>query len=130
VSESARFIKFVVAGGLAAVVNIVARYLLSLAFVYEVAVAVAYLFGMTAAFLMTRAFVFERSASTVHVQYGRFAIINVLAFVQVWLISVGFDRLFLPAIGFDWHRETIAHMVGVASPVVTSYVGHKRFSFR
>ena len=129
-SERARFAKFLIAGGLAAVVNIIARFLLSLVFVYEAAVAIAYLFGMTAAFLMNRAFVFERSASVMRLQYMRFAIVNTLAFAQVWLISVGLDGFLFPAVGFDWHPETIAHIIGVASPILTSYVGHKHFSFR
>ena len=126
-SERARFVGV---GGLAAGVNVVARFLLSYVFVYEVAVAVAYIFGMTAAFLMNRAFVFERVASAVHVQYARFAIVNAVAFIQVWAISVVLDRLVFPAFGLDWHRETIAHVVGVASPILTSYIGHKSFSFR
>jgi putative flippase GtrA len=129
-SEGARFAKFIITGGLAAGVNVLARLLLSFMLVYEAAVAVAYLFGMTAAFLMSRAFVFERSASPTHVQYTRFAIVNAVAFAQVWLVSVGLARLLFPAIGFDWHAETVAHMIGVASPLLTSYVGHKHFSFR
>jgi putative flippase GtrA len=29
-----------------------------------------------------------------------------------------------------WHARDIAHAVGVAVPVFTSYVGHKRWSFK
>jgi putative flippase GtrA len=129
-SERSRFAKFVIAGGLAAAVNVVTRYLLSTILVYEAAVAIAYLFGMTAAFLLNRAFVFERSASGVHVQYSRFALVNALAFIQVWLISVGLNRIVFPDVGFVWHPETVAHIIGVVSPVLTSYLGHKHFSFR
>jgi len=53
-----------------------------------------------------------------------------LAFAQVWVVSVGLARVIFPAIGFSWRAETVAHVVGVLSPVVTSYVLHKRFSFR
>ncbi len=29
-----------------------------------------------------------------------------------------------------WHAETIAHVIGVASPVITSYTLHMRLSFQ
>ena len=59
----------------------------------------------------------------------RFAIVNVFALAQVWLVSVGLARLAFPAIGFAWHAEDIAHLIGVAIPAVTSYFGHRHFSF-
>ena len=37
--------------------------------------------------------------------------------------------LIFPAVGFTWHGETVAHVIGVLVPVVTSYLGHKHFSF-
>jgi putative flippase GtrA len=56
--------------------------------------------------------------------------VNLLALVQVWLISVGLVRLVFPAIGFIWQAETMAHAIGVVSPVITSYFAHKYYSFR
>lgn len=97
---------------------------------YELAVAVAYLVGMATAFVLARLFVFERSGGTVGGEFTRFAMVNAVAFAQVWVVSVGLDRIVFPSIGFAWHPETIAHVVGVLSPVATSYVLHKRFSFR
>ena len=29
-----------------------------------------------------------------------------------------------------WHREELAHAAGIATPIFTSYIGHKRLSFR
>ena len=52
-----------------------------------------------------------------------------LAVAQVWIVSVGLARFVFPAIGFTWHDETVAHVIGVLVPVVTSYLGHKHFSF-
>jgi putative flippase GtrA len=59
----------------------------------------------------------------------RFALVNIAAIAQVWIVSVGLARFVFPAAGFTWHAETVAHVIGVAVPVFTSYVGHKRFSF-
>jgi putative flippase GtrA len=130
VSERVRFARFAVAGGVAAAVNIASRWVFSLALVYELAVACAYLVGMGTAFLLNRAYVFERPGDGVAGQFVRFAAVNALAFAQVWVVSVGLDRLVFPKVGWSWHAETIAHTIGVLSPIATSYFGHKHFSFR
>jgi putative flippase GtrA len=129
-SERARFLRFLVTGGLAAGVNIVSRILFDRAVVYEIAVVLAYLVGMTTAFILARLFVFDGRAGDARGQYMRFALVNVLAFAQVWIVSVGLDRYIFPAIGWTWQAATLAHAIGVVSPVAASYFGHRKFSFR
>jgi putative flippase GtrA len=63
-------------------------------------------------------------------EYIRFAIVNIGALVQVWLVSVGLARWLLPAISWTYQPELVAHTIGVLSPAVTSYYGHKLFTFR
>ena len=123
------FGRFLMTGGVAAGANVVSRWLLSHAMVYEIAVVLAYLVGMVTAYLLSRAFVFARSGRTVADEALRFALVNAVALVQVWAVSVGLARLVFPAIGFGWHAEDIAHLIGVAIPAVTSYFGHRHFSF-
>jgi putative flippase GtrA len=123
------FGRFLVTGGVAAGVNVGARWLLSHAMVYEIAVVVAYLVGMATAYALTRLFVFERSGRAMVDEAVRFALVNAVALVQVWVVSVGLARLAFPAVGFAWHAEDIAHLIGVAIPAVTSYFGHRHFSF-
>jgi putative flippase GtrA len=129
-SEAHRFVRFVLSGSFAAAVNIASRWLLSGIMIYEVAVLVAYLIGMTSAFLLSRRFVFQPSAAPITHQFARFTVVNMAAFVQVWIISVGLARLIFPDFGFTWHAETVAHVIGVGSPVVTSYFAHRLYSFR
>jgi putative flippase GtrA len=129
-SERARFVTFLVTGGIAALANVLARVIFERAMPFEAAVVLAYGVGMITAFVLARAFVFTEATSSMHVQAARFALVNAIAFAQVWIISVGLARLVLPAIGWSWRAETLAHLVGVASPVVTSYVLHRSFSFR
>ena len=62
--------------------------------------------------------------------YGRFTLVNLVAFVQVLLVSEGLVRLLFPAIGLRWHPQEIGHLIGVRSPIVTSYYAHKHFTFR
>lgn len=124
-----RFVLFVLAGGIAALVNIASRIVLSLAIPYEVAIVLAYLCGMTTAYTLNKLFVFMPSGRSVAHEYVRFATVNLVALAQVWIVSVGLARLVFPAMGFTWYAETIAHVIGVAAPVYTSYLGHKHFSF-
>jgi putative flippase GtrA len=128
-NEHRRFALFLVVGGFAALVNILSRFPLNLVMPYEAAIVVAYVCGMTTAYALNRIFVFAQSGRTVGDEYVRFTLVNLVAVAQVWLVSVGLARLVFPAIGFAWHPETVAHVIGVAVPAYTSYLGHKYFSF-
>ena len=127
--EQRRFVLFVAAGGTAAVVNILSRIALNWVMSYEAAIVAAYLCGMTTAYLLNKHFVFAASGRAVATEYMRFALVNLAALVQVWIVSVGLARFVFPAVGFTWHAETVAHVIGVVVPVFTSYLGHKHFSF-
>jgi putative flippase GtrA len=129
VAEKHRFLGFLVTGGLAALANIGSRVVLSQWMAYEAAVILAYLVGMTTAFLLSKRFVFEASGRGAASEYGRFALVNVVALIQVWIVSVGLARFVFPFLSLTWHAETLAHVIGVLSPVATSYYGHKRFTF-
>lgn len=126
---SRQFIVFVLVGGFAAMVNWLSRFGLSLAMPLEAAVIIAYLIGMTVAYIFNKKYVFAASGRTVTNEYIRFGIVNLVALVQVFAVTIGLDKYLLPMIGFDWHRTAIAHGIGVASPVLTSYLGHKFFTF-
>ena len=123
------FRAFVLVGGAAALLNIGVRILLGGVMSFGLAVVVAYLVAMTFAFVLNRRFVFAGSRLPPVTQYLRFAMVNVIALGQVWLVSLGLARVIFPALGFGFHAETVAHVIGVASPVVTSYFLHKHFSF-
>ena len=123
------FVLFLVTGGVAALVNIGTRIVFNLFMRFEFAVIVAYLCGMTTAYVLARYIVFERSGRAMHDEYIRFALVNLAAIAQVWIVSVGLADFGFPWLGFTWHSHTVAHVIGVAVPVFTSYIGHKRFSF-
>jgi putative flippase GtrA len=127
--ERRRFALFILAGGTAAAVNVLSRIALNWVMPYEAAIVAAYLCGMTTAYLLNKFFVFLSPDRQIASEYMRFALVNLVAIVQVWCVSVGLARFLFPAIGFTWHAETVAHIIGVASPVYTSYLGHKYFSF-
>lgn len=124
-----QFTSFVLIGGFAALVNWLVRFPIERAIGFEAAIVVSYLVAMTTAFLLNRAYVFPATARDWREQYVRFGLVNLIALAQVFVVSVALARGLFPAIGFAWHAEAVAHAVGLASPVLTSYWGHKRFSF-
>jgi putative flippase GtrA len=124
------FPRFLVAGGLAALANMGSRWLLDLVLPYVPSIVLAYLVGMTTAFLLNRRFVFTASGNGLWRQVGWFTAINIAALAQTVLVSLLLSRWLLPAIGWTWQADTIAHVVGVIVPVFTSYIGHKRLTFR
>jgi putative flippase GtrA len=129
-SEARRFGLFVVAGGIAAAANFGSRFAFSLWFAYPVAIVLAYLVGMAVAFTLMRQYVFDGAGKALAPQVAKFVLINLLAVAQTLLVSLVLARWLLPALGVTSHVEAIAHAVGVAVPIVTSYIGHKRATFR
>lgn len=127
--QKTQFMRFLVTGGIAAVVNLISRYFLNFVMPFGWAVVVAYLLGMIIAYVLGRIFVFERSGRAVADEFWRFTLVNVVAALQVWLISVGLAEYVFPALGLKWHPLEIAHFIGVVVPVFTSYLGHRHFSF-
>ena len=63
-------------------------------------------------------------------QFARFSLVNIIGFAQVWLVSVGLVRLVFPATWPAPSAETAAHVIGLGSIAATSFLLHKRFSFR
>jgi putative flippase GtrA len=123
-------LRFVLSGGAAAAANVLSRIVFSQVMPYSPAIILAYGVGMLTAYLLMRRFVFERSGRSTRDEAGRFILVNAVAAAQVWAISVLLARWLLPALGWTWQAETLAHMVGVASTVLTSYAMHKAFTFR
>jgi len=110
-------------------VNIAARYLLNFHMGYGTAIVLAYLCGMVTAFCLAKRFVFARSELHTANQFIRFGLVNLAALIQVWAVSVCLAECVFRKIGMVRHAEDLAHVIGVSVPVVTSYLGHKHFSF-
>lgn len=126
---SAEFLRFLVAGGVAAVVNMAARWVLDLWLGYSASIVLAYALGMITAFLLNRRFVFQPSGRSVGWELFWFTVVNLLGVAQVWAISIGLGDYALPALGVERWAHDIAHPIGVVSPVFTSFLGHKFVSF-
>ena len=124
-----QFLGFLLTGGLAAAVNFGSRILYNRWLDFSSAVVLAYLTGMVTAFILARSFVFTQSSQSVQRSALFFVLVNGVAVLQTWAISMALYYL-LPIAGVTKWVPEIAHAVGVAVPVFTSYLGHKKFSFR
>ena len=129
-TERARLLLFVLVGGGAALVNVLSRIVIDTATSYEMAIILAYMIGMTVAFSLNRALVFEARAASWKGQYLRFGLVNAVSALQVLAVSLLFSKIIFPAAGVRYHPEMLAHIIGVVSPVLTSYYLHKHFTFR
>ena len=129
-SSGRQFLLFVLTGGAAAAVNVLSRVGFSLVLRFELAVLAAYAVGMVTAYILARRFVFTGSGQSIRRSFAAFALVNLVAVLQTWLVSIGLRHVLLPIIGAATLVDLIAHSVGVAIPVFTSYLGHKHVSVR
>lgn len=129
-SKHGEFFQFLMVGGLAAGINFISRIGFSEFVSYRVSIVLAYLIGMLTAFILSKHYVFEKSGRPFKDELRDFTIVNIFAVIQVWLISVGLAEYFFPYISFTFYPEEVAHLIGLGIPAVTSYFGHKYFSFR
>ncbi|ABP33547.1 GtrA family protein [Polynucleobacter asymbioticus] len=127
---SKQFISFLITGGIAATVNFLSRIFYNQYCSFSSAVIFAYLTGMVSAFVLARLFVFKSTSQSLKRSAVFFTLVNVIAALQTWIISMGFNYYVLPAFGVDQYAAEIASAIGIAFPVFTSYLGHKRWSFK
>jgi putative flippase GtrA len=129
-SHRREFLLFLITGGVAALVNVISRVGFSQLLRFELAVLLAYGVGMLTAYVLARKFVFLQSRTSVRRSFAAFALVNLFAVLQTWLVSVGLRNWLLPLLGIVVLRDLIAHGIGVVVPVLSSYFGHKHISFR
>ena len=127
---SKQFIGFLIDGGIAATVNFSSRIFYNQYCGFSTSVFFAYLTGMVTAYILVKIFVFKSSTQTIKHSAIIFAFVNVIAAAQTWAISMALNFYILPALGFERHVAGIAIAIEIAFPVFTSYLGHKRWSFR
>jgi putative flippase GtrA len=125
-----QFFIFLGTGGTAAAVNFGSRILYNHWVDFSTAVILAYITGMITAFFLAKLFVFTKSQQGIRRSAVLFFLVNIIAVIQTWAISMGLAYYILPLIGITKFGLEIAHATGVTVPVFTSYIGHKHWSFR
>jgi putative flippase GtrA len=127
---SRQFLFFIVTGGIAALVNFFSRIIYNIYLSFSLAIILAYLSGMVTAFILAKIFVFKESQQSITRSVVFFTLVNIVAILQTWIISMGLAYYVLPWLGISLFAQEIAHAIGVATPMFTSYIGHKHWSFK
>lgn len=127
---SRQFGVFLLTGGTAAMVNFLTRIIYNNWMGFSEAVVLAYVTGMVTAYILARIYVFKTSTQTLQRSILLFALVNLLAIIQTWAVSLLMAYAVLPALGVTRFTLEIAHAVGIVVPVFTSFLGHKYWSFR
>lgn len=130
-----RFVRFLLAGGLAALVNFGSRFFYNLFVDFSTAVVLAFFTGLTTGYILNKRYVFTSSGNSMVQEIGWFVFVNLIALVQTWGLSVYMVQVlpdYMPVEGAAGRElaEAIAHGAGVLLPVFTSYIGHKYLTFR
>ncbi len=127
---SSQFIMFLLTGGVAAAANFASRFVYNEFVNFSTAVTFAFMTGLVTGYLLMKFFVFKAASHSAARSATLFALVNVVAFAQTWVVSMFLAYHLLPAMGFHQFDKAIASAVGIAIPVFTSFIAHKYISFR
>lgn len=124
-------LRFLLAGGLAAAINWLARIALSAILPFAGAIIVAYVIGMVAGFILYRHFVFDGERGKLARQVPAFILVNGLGAAIVLASAVGLDSLMMVAVpvASSAFREAMAHGTAIAVGAIFNYFGHKFVTF-
>src|SRR6202020_2061643 len=96
---SREFLVFLLTGGFAAAVNWSSRIVYNIWMPYSAAIIVAYITGMITAFILAKLFVFTRSTQSTARSVFFFTLVNLVAVLQTWAVSVGLAYYLFPRLG-------------------------------
>ena len=129
-SPKRQFLLFLLTGGFAALINVLSRVALSIFLKFELAILIAYGIGMITAYLLAKKFVFLAPQKSYKRSFAAFALVNLIAVIQTWLVSMGIRMWLMQIFSTISLVDLMAHCFGVAIPIFTSFYGHKYISFR
>jgi putative flippase GtrA len=121
-------VRFLALGGLAAAINWIARFPLSLVMPFQAAIVVAYAIGMTAGFTLYRRYVFPGSDRPMLQQTSIFLAVNLAGAVIVLGVATALLAA-LPATLPMTAREGLAHGLAIGVGAVFNFFGHKLLTF-
>ncbi|WP_239796690.1 GtrA family protein [Candidatus Nitrotoga arctica] len=130
-NRQAEFVRYVISGGTATVVNLAAIWLSRQITNYEISVFIGAIAGTITTYLLTKIFVFNANSKAFdHSEIMRFLSVHAVVCMQIWLVSVSIERWVLPVYWTSNLREALASMIGVGSVVFTGFFLHRNVTFR
>ena len=128
-STGKQFPLFILAGSIAALLNVISRIILTIFLNFELSIFISYLIGMFSSFVLQRKYVFKNTKKSYKKSFAAFSLVNLFALIQVWLVSLLIKLWLMNFISSVSLVEFIAHCFGVGIPAFTSYFGHKYITF-
>lgn len=130
VAPGPQVFRFLLLGGLAAAINWLVRFPLSMVLPFSAAILVAYGIGMSAGFTLYRAYVFPGSDRALGPQIAIFLIVNAVGAAVVWCVAIGLVEHVFPAIGYTFMPLATGHGVAIGVGAAANFLGHKFVTFR
>jgi len=127
---SKQFLRFLIAGGIAAAVNFSVGFSLSGFLPFHGDIIAGHLSGMVVAFILFGRGVFAKQGGTQAREVIIFIIVNTVALAQTYVVYYLLTHIFFPALGVIFHPEIVARAIAIITPIFTSFLGHKYFTFR
>lgn len=121
--------RFLIAGGIAALVNWVVRFPIELVLPFLASLAAATAIGMTCGFLLYRSWVFPGSERPLLAQIRDFVLVNLTGQATMLAVAAIARELLLAAGIGVLVAGGAAHALGIAVGAVVNYVGHRHVTF-
>jgi putative flippase GtrA len=122
--------RFLLLGGVAAAINWLVRFPLSMFLPFSWAILVAYAIGMSAGFTLYRAYVFPGSDRALGPQIAIFLGVNLMGAVIVWSVAMALVNQVFPAVGYDFMPLATGHGIAIGVGAAANFLGHKFLTFR
>jgi putative flippase GtrA len=123
-----QFLTFLAFGSFALLINFIARLIINLWLSFSLAIVIAQIIAMFCAYFLFRTYVFNFHKDSSR-SFFKFLIINLISLFQVWAVSYFLAYVLLPTVGISEFIFEISHIVGISSTVLTSFIGHKFWTF-
>jgi len=121
--------RFVIAGGIAALVNWLVRFPIELAVAYFAALLLATSIGMACGFLLYRSWVFPGSTRSLAGQIRDFILVNLTGQATMLAIAtLARQLLFVVEVG-PLIAGAVAHALGIGIAAIVNYLGHRHLTF-
>jgi putative flippase GtrA len=127
---SEQFLRFLVAGAIAAAVNFSVGFCLSGLLPFHGDIIAGHLSGMVVAFILFGRKVFEDSTNTQTRKVFIFVAVNAAALAQTYLVYYVLIHLVFVYTPVILYPDVIARAIAIITPIFTSFLGHKYFTFR
>ena len=125
------FVRYVISGGTATILNLATVWLSRQVTTYEIAVFIGAMVGTATSYILTKTVVFNSNKKAFdHMEMVRFLSVHAVVCLQIWLVSVSLERWLLPAGWSSDARETLASAIGVGSVVLTGFILHRNVTYR